>query len=47
MESYCVKHKKFTKNIALILSNIATCGSKKSIFTKNIETKRLLSGLGL
>ena len=53
MESYCVKRKKFTKNIdprlsgtsngkALILSKIATCGSKKSIFTKNEEAKRLL-----
>ena len=53
MESYCVKRKKFTKNIdprlsgtsngkALILSKIATGGSKKSIFTRNEEAKRLL-----
>ena len=58
MESYCVKCKKYTKNInprvlgtsngnAMILSKCATCGSKKSRFIKNQEAKGLLSNLGL
>ena len=58
MESYCVKCKKYTKNInprvlgtsngkAMILSKCATCGSKKSRFIKNQEAKGLLSNLGV
>ena len=31
----------------MILSKCATCGSKKSRFVKNQETKRILSNLGL
>ena len=58
MESYCVKCKKYTKNInprvlgtsngnAMILSKFATCGSKKSRFIKKHEAKVLLSNSGL
>ena len=58
MEFYCVRCKKYTKNInprvlgtsndkAMILSKCATCGSKKLRFIKNQETKGLLSSLGL
>ena len=58
MESYCVRCKKYTKNInlgvlgtsngkAMILSKCATCGIKKSVFIKNQDTKGLLSSLGL
>ena len=58
MESYCVKCKKYTKNInvrvlstsngkATILLKCATCHSKKSWFIKNQEAKWLLSNLGL
>ena len=58
MESYCVRRNKYTKNInprvsntsngkTMILSKCATCGSKKSRFVKNQETKRILSNLGL
>ena len=58
MESYCVRCKKYTKNInprvsitsngkTMILSKCATCGSKKSRFIKNQEAKGLLSNLGL
>ena len=58
MESYCLKFKKNTGNIDLkmssnsngktmILSNCAICGSKKSRFIKNQETKGLLSNLGI
>ena len=54
MESYCLKHKKFTKNIdpkvsstsnnRLILSSkCAICGSKKSKFIIQKETEGLLS----
>ena len=54
MESYCLKRKKHTKNInpqvsstsngkEMILSKCAICGSKKSRFIKNQETKGLLS----
>ena len=32
---------------AMILSNCAICGSKKSRFIKNQETKRLLCNLGI
>ena len=58
MESYCVRCKKYTKNInprvsitsngkTMILSKCATCGSKKSRFIKNQEAKGLLSNLGI
>ena len=58
MESYCVKCKRYTKNInprilstskgkAMILSKCAIYGSKKSRFIKNQEAKGLLSYLGL
>ena len=58
MESYCLKCKKYTKNInpqvsstsngkMMILSKCAICGSKKSRFIKNQEAKGLLSKLGI
>ena len=58
MESYCLKCKKYTKNIdpkvsgasngkIMILSKCAICGSKKSKFIKNQEAKGLLSKLGI
>ena len=58
MESYCMKCKKYRKNInsrvlgtsngkAMILSKCTRCGSKKSRFSKNQEAKGLLSNLGL
>ena len=58
MESYCLKCKKNTENIdpkisstsngkAMILSNCAICGSKKSRFIKHQEAKGLLSKLGI
>ena len=58
MESYCLKCKKYTKNInpqvsstsngkLMILSKCAICGSKKSRFIKNQEAKGLLSKLVL
>ena len=58
MESYCLKCKKYTKNInpqvsstsngkLMILSKCAICGSKKSRFIKNQEAKGLLSKLGI
>ena len=58
MESYCLKCKKNTENIdpetqmtrngrAMILSNRAICGSKKSRFIKNQEAKGLLNKLGM
>ena len=58
MESYCVKCKKYAKNInprvlgtsngkAMILSKCATCGSKKSRFIKKHEAKGLLSNSGI
>ena len=58
MESYCLKCKKYTKNIdpkisgtsngkTMILSKCAICGSKKSRFIKNQEAKGLLSNLGI
>ena len=58
MESYCVKCKKYTKNINLqvcstsngklmILSKYAICGSKKSKFIKKQEAKGILSSLGI
>ena len=58
MESYCLKCKKYTKNInpqvsstrngkLIILSKCAICGSKKSKFIKKQEASRLLSKLGI
>ena len=58
MESYCLKCKKFTKNInpqvsstiigkMMILSKCARCGSKKLRFIKKQEAKGLLSKLGI
>ena len=58
MESYCLKCKKYTKNIdpkvsstsnnrLMILSKCAICGSKKSKFIKQQEAKGLLSKLGI
>ena len=58
MESYCLKCKKYTKNInpqvcstsngkLMILSKCAICNSKKSKFIKKQEAKELLSKLGI
>ena len=57
MESYCLKCKKYTKNInpqvsstsngKMMISNCAICGSKKSRFIKKQEAKGLLSKLGI
>ena len=58
MESYCLKCKKYTKNInpqvssrsngkLMILSKCAICGSKKSKFIKKQEAKGILSSLGI
>ena len=58
MESYCIKCKKYTKNInpqvsstsngkLMILSKCAICGSKKSKFIKKQEASGLLSKLGI
>ena len=58
MESYYLKCWKNTENIdpkissssngrAMILSKCAICGSRKSRFIKNQETKGLLSNLGI
>ena len=58
MESYCLKCKKYTKNInpqvcstsnskLMILSNCAICNSKKSKFIKKQDAKGLLSKLGI
>ena len=58
MESYCVRCKKYTKNInlrvsgasngkAMILSKCTTGGRKISGFIKNQEAKGLLSNLDL
>ena len=58
MESYCLKCKKYTKNInpqvsstsngkLMILSKCAICGSKKSKFIKKQDAKALLSNLGI
>ena len=58
MKSYCLKCRKNTENINLrvsntsngrtmVLSKCAVCGSKKSRFIKNQETKGLLSNLGV
>ena len=57
MELFCLKCKKYTKNInpqvsstsngKIILSKCAICGSKKSKFIKKQEAKGLLSKLGI
>ena len=58
MESYCLKCKKYTKNInpqvsstsngkLMIISKCAICGSRKSKFINKRETKGLLSKLGI
>ena len=58
MKSYCLKCKKYTKNInpqvsstsngkLMILSKCAICGSKKSKFIKKQEAKGILSSLGI
>ena len=58
MESYCLKCKKYTKNInpqvsstssgkLMLLSNCAICGSRKSKFIKKQEASGLLSKLGI
>ena len=58
MESYCLKCKKYTKNInpqvsstsngkMMILSKCAICGSRKSKFINKQEAKGLLSKLGI
>ena len=58
MESYCLKCKKNTENIdpkisstsndkAMILSNCAICGRKKSRFIKHQKAKELSSELGI
>ena len=58
MESYCLKCRKYTKNInpyisstsngkLMILSKCAICNSKKSRFMKKQEAKESLSKLGI
>ena len=58
MKSCCLKCRKNTENInprvsntsngrTMVLSKCAVCGSKKSRFIKNQETKGLLSNLGV
>ena len=58
MKSYCLKCRKNTENInprvsntsngrKTILSKCAICGSKKSRFIKDQETKGLLSNVGV
>ena len=58
MESYCLKCRKYTKNInpqvsstsngkMMILSKCAICNSKKSKFINKQEAKGLLSNLGI
>ena len=58
MESYCLKCKKYTKNInpqvsstsngkLMILSKCAICNSKKSKFINKQQAKELLSNLGI
>ena len=58
MESYCLKCRKYTKNInpqasstsngkMMILSKCAICNSKKSKFINKQEAKGLLSKLGI
>ena len=56
MKSYCLKYKKYTKNInpqvsstsngkLMILSKCAICGSRKSKFIKKQNAKGILSSL--
>ena len=58
METYCLKCKKYTRDInpqvsstsdgkLMILSKCAICGSKKSKFIKKQEASGLLSKLGI
>ena len=58
MESYCLKCKKYTKNInprvsstssakMVIFSKCAVCNNKKSKFIKKQDAKGLLSKLGI
>ena len=58
MKSYCLKCREDTGSInprvsktsngrAMVLSNCAICGSKKTRFNKNQEVKGLLSNLGI
>ena len=58
MESYCLKCKKYTKNInpqvsstsngkLMILSKCAICDSKKSKFIKKQEVRGILSSLDI
>ena len=57
MESYCLKCKKYTKNIKpqgsstsngrVMISKCAICGSKISKFIKKQDAKGLLSKLGI
>ena len=58
MESYCLKCRKYTKNVNLqvsstsngklmILSKCAICGSKKSKSIKKQEAKGILISLGI
>ena len=58
MKSYCLKCKKYTKNInpqvsstsngkMMILSKCAICGGRKSKFIKKQEASGLLSKLGI
>ena len=58
MKSYCLKYKKYTKNInpqvsstsngkLMILSKCAICGSRKSKFIKKQNAKGILSSLDI
>ena len=58
MESYCLKCRKYTKNInpqvssnsngkLMILSKCAICGCRKSRFIKRQDAKGILSSLGI
>ena len=58
METYCLKCKKYTKNInpqvsntnngkLMILSKCAICGERKSKIIKKQEAKGILSSLGI
>ena len=58
IESYCLKCKKYTKNInpqvsstsngkLMIITKCAICGSRKSKFIKKQDAKGLLSDLGI
>ena len=47
-ETYCLSCRKNTENTrSMIQSNCAICGSKKSRFIKEQQTKGLLSNLGI